>query len=122
MATLSASQLLSLRKKIGDHDPTTADEYDLSDPEIQAVYDNNNSDEIDTIVELLETRLAMWINTTDAISDTGGSTIKSQKVKHIRSLLDYYNKKAGSGLFTIGSDSSSVATFNLNLDYEDENT
>ncbi len=120
MATLTTSEVDSIRKRIGDFKATTAGKTDLTTPEIQAEWDraNGHSSEKSAYLAyfyMLELRYGIWINATDT-ETAQGSKSQSQKVANIRSLLDYYAQKAGVPEFTLPTQ---AGTLDMGLDQDD---
>ena len=101
MAVLTAAQFARFRRTIGDHDPDSAEGYDLTDPEIQAAWDEAGGVEALTFVLCLRQRLGMAINITDTASEIGANT-RTQKVVQIERLLTYWQRQIDQASFVTG--------------------
>ena len=115
MTTLTITEIARLRKLTGDNDP---DDYDLADSELQAEYDDAESDFNLTIVNVLRQRLSLRLARIDtSFSDGQGtsSESRSQEVAAIERLLAYWEAKVGvsGGVLYAG-------TLSLGLDQEDD--
>jgi hypothetical protein len=127
MATLTATEIEDIRLNIGDSVPTTlpksSDGYDLSDTQIQAIWDEHNghASEINSykaLYHMVRRRWGRWINQVDTQTEQGASSMR-QKREGIKDLLDYYGDLAGVNTFTM---SVTQGTFDFGLDQDDPET
>lgn len=124
MATLTPTEFVRVRKKIGDSHPTTkrssSTAYDLSEDEIQAEwnrYDGHASEtnEYRAYYSMLELRRGIWLNAVDTQTEQG-STLQNQKLRNIERLLAEYKALAGIGGFTM---QTQAGVFDFGLDQDD---
>lgn len=114
MTALTATELAKTRRVIGDNDPDNSNTYDLTDAQIQAAFDAAASNFLLTYVDCLEQRLGLAINMVDSATEIGG-TSRSQKVRQIRELLDYWRMRAGALVYPVAT----VGEVSLGIDEED---
>jgi hypothetical protein len=106
MADLSAAQLLTIRRRIGDNKLDNASAYELPDATIEAIFDDTtmgDSDLLKTTVWCLRERWGMAINLVTLTGEFGNAK-HVEKQEAIKKLLDYWEGVAGmTGGQTLGS-------------------
>jgi hypothetical protein len=121
MATLTAAEMSLTRKKIGDNVPDTRNSnYDLSNDEIQAIWDDadghaSEQNAYRAYYKMVETRWGMASNEVDTVSSTGGSS-QRQKFTNIELLLEKYRKLAGIAEFILPTQ---VGVMDFGIDQDD---
>jgi hypothetical protein len=120
MATLSATEIVRVRMKVGDSHPTTGTKYDLTDAQIQAewdTYDGHGSEtnEYRAYYSMLEMRRGIWLNAVDTQTEQG-SSLQNQKLRNIERLMAEYKSLAGIGAFTM---QTTAGVFDFGIDQDD---
>ncbi len=118
MPPLTITQIARLRKLTGDNDP---DDYDLTDAELDAEYQDNSEDFNLTIVSVLRQRLALHLmryDTSFADGQGTSSESRSQEREAIEKLLEYWEKRTGVVGGLSGTLQSGVISLGLDQDEE----
>jgi len=107
MADLTAPQILTIRRRIGDNKTDNSSAYELSDATIEAIFDDatmGDSDMLKTTVWCLRERLGMAVNGV-ALSGELGNASHNQKFEQIERLLAFWEDRAGmtGGAISTGS-------------------
>jgi hypothetical protein len=120
MATLTATEIVRVRMKIGDSHPTTGTKYDLTNDQIQAEWDtygghSSETSEYRAYYSMLEMRRGIWLNAVDTQTEQG-STLQNQKLRNIERLMTEYKSLAGIGAFTM---QTTAGVFDFGIDQDD---
>jgi hypothetical protein len=105
----TTAQRTDLRLLSGDN----KEPYDLTNDQIDALYDRASGDEALTLALILQRRHGIASNYVSMQTDAGPRMEWQQKQAHIKELLTYWEKKAG----TVGA-IMGAGVIDLNLDTE----